>query len=326
MNQARVVDIHRYYRTGGVDWYKLKVNFDAVIISAGVGMVANPLLREQVDGAIEHGLPYATYHIPSVAASSMATQAAHYLSLYGVSDALACIDIEPPSSKVRCVNESEAMIYIRELEDRTGYAPLLYSNPKYINEAIKRPAWLRYYRLWLAQWPYEYWWLFKQYTGFESFLGKYAGQYPPYVRGSDLQASTVLWQFTCKGDAQALCASAYTADPVYKRGILDADLNVSTIDKAEFLGLLRGETVLPAPVQGDWYSVSVAERNIRRNPNAVTGQVVLTLTRGDQVQVSNIVSGVPGQWGVTVAWKRAGTIHELKGCYVYMSSLVKVEV
>jgi hypothetical protein len=324
MNQARVVDVHRFYRKGGIDWDKLKINFDAVIISAGVGLVANPLLREQVDGARENDVPYATYHIPSPYAGTMANQAAYYLSLYGVAEALCCIDIEPPGGGYRCVNATEAYRYIQEIEDRTGFALLVYSNPKYINEALHRPAWLPYYRLWLAQWPYEYWWLLRQYTGFESFLRKYANQYPAYVRGTDLQSNTVLWQFTCKGDAQALCASAITADPVYWRGIKDADLNVSTVEKDQFLALLSRDMPPPAPVEGDWYNVPVAERNIRRNPNAVTGLIVLTLKQGDQVQVSNIVTGMPGQWGVTVAWKRDGTIHELKGCYVYMNSLVKV--
>jgi GH25 family lysozyme M1 (1,4-beta-N-acetylmuramidase) len=238
MIQARVVDVHRYYRTGGIDWDKLKVNFDAVIISAGVGMNANPLLPEQVSGAVAHGVPYMTYHLPSPI-FPMSTQVEFYLGLYGVKDSATCIDIEPPVSNgsIRCINAAEALAYIKAVENATGKKPIVYSNPKNINEAIKRPTWLADYWLWIAQWPYDI--LTSLFRNYDRFLAKYANAYPPFVKGTVWQANTLLWQFTCKGDAQALCASATTADPVYKVGIKDADLNVSTLDKSIFLSMLN---------------------------------------------------------------------------------------
>lgn len=326
MIQARVVDIHRYYRTGGVDWAKLKANFDAVIISAGVGLTPNPLLREQVDGAIANAVPYATYFIPSPT-YSMTAQADNYLDLYGVREALTCVDIEPPGAKgVRCINAPESFTCLRRIEDRTGRQPIVYSNPKYIIEALRRPPWLPDYGLWISQWVYRIWPICF-YSNFTGFLGKYADKYPPFVRGTAYQLKTVLWQFTCKGDAQALCASARTNDPIYRYGMKDADLNVSTIDKTAFLSLLDAINPLPEPPpepEGDWYRVPVAERNIRKTPNAVIGAVAAMLRLNDQVMISEIVSGVPGQWGKTIAYKRNNIIIPLPGYYVYMGSLLKV--
>jgi GH25 family lysozyme M1 (1,4-beta-N-acetylmuramidase) len=325
MIQARLVDIHRYYRTGGVDWQKLKANFDAVIISAGVGLAPNPLLREQVDGAIAHDLPYATYFIPSPN-YSMYVQTDHYLGLYGVRNACTFVDIEPPSKGIRCINDIESLACLHRIEDKTGKRPLIYSNPQYINEAIHRPIWLPDYWLWIAQWVYEIWPI-KLYWYFESFLKRNANTYPPYVRKTAYQPKTILWQFTCKGNAQALCASARTNDPIYQYGVKDADLNVSTIDKAAFLSLLGviGPSPEPPPEpEGDWYRIPVAERNIRKTPNAVIGAVAAMLRLNDQVMISEIVSGVPGQWGKTIAYKRNNIIIPLPGYYVYMGSLLKV--
>jgi GH25 family lysozyme M1 (1,4-beta-N-acetylmuramidase) len=325
MEQAKIVDIHRYYRSGGVDWGKLKANCDAVIISAGVGLVESPLLREQVRGAQDHDVPYATYHIPSPNAGSMSNQAAAYLNGYGVRDALTCIDVEPPSKNVRCVNSQESLAYIHHIEDRTARQPLVYSNPKYIKEALGNPAWLKEYWLWIAQWLYRIW-LLTFYPDFDTFLAKYACAFPPYVRGTALLEKTVLWQFSAKGDAQRLCASALTQDPIYRYGIKDADLDISTIPKDNFLNLLGLISPSPEPPPepaGIWYRVPVSARNVRKTPNSITGAVVLTLHTGDEVLVSELVTGVPGQWGRTLAYRHCGVLNPLIG-YIYMNSLVKL--
>jgi GH25 family lysozyme M1 (1,4-beta-N-acetylmuramidase) len=325
ITQARVVDVHRYYRSGGIDWDKIKLNFDAVIISAGVGMSASPLLKEQVDGANDIGIPYMTYHIPSKN-YNMIYQADYYLDQYGVRDAWTCIDIEPPVSdgSIRCINATESLAYIQQIKTQTGRDPLVYSNPKYINEAIHNPVWLKNYWLWIAQWLYQYWWLLRLYRQFEPFLAKYANTFPPFVRNKYYQVKTILWQFTCKGDAQTLCASAKTLDPVYKYGITEADLNVSTIERSAFLAMLGATpSPVPPPSTGDWYQVNVAERNIRNEPNSVTGIILVTLHLGDRVEVSSLAPGSPGIWGAVIAYKHNEFVSLVNG-FVYMTNLIKV--
>ena len=93
--QARVVDISRYWRTGGIDWPLLKVNFDAVIIAAGVGFKSDVLLLEHTEKAVEHDVPYATFHIPDPA-MDMAEQAHFYSELPNVKKCKVFGDWEPP--------------------------------------------------------------------------------------------------------------------------------------------------------------------------------------------------------------------------------------
>ena len=251
----------------------------------------------------------------------MKAQANNYLGLYGVTNAWTCVDIEPPSANAACVNAVQALDFIHAIEDVTGRSPLIYSNQKYIMEALGNPSWLADYWLWIAQWLYKVWpfWLF---TDFESFLNTYAGKMPPFVRGKALEHKTVLWQFTPKGDAQKLCASALTHDPFYKYGIKEADLDVSTIEKAAFLDLMRGVGQPPAPV-GVWYWITVSDRNVRATVNSITGKVMTTLHKNDRVEVTQLVNGVPGTWGRVIAYNHQGIETKMDG-YVYMSSLVKV--
>jgi GH25 family lysozyme M1 (1,4-beta-N-acetylmuramidase) len=312
MNQVRVVDINVYYRTGGVDWTKLKANFDAVIISAGVGLWANPMLREQVDGAIAHDVPYCTYHIPSPAAGSLREQADFYLRLPGVRDATTCIDIEAPNRRVRCVTNPEALAYIQHIEDVTGSQPLVYSNPNIIHTILADSEWLFRYWLWVAQ----YYWqigfpLYLKFTDFDSFLARFSNAYPSGVRNTPLQTRTVLWQFTDKGSAQELCANVHTNDPVYANGIQSCDLNVSTVDRAQFLSLLGVTSPSPEPPPqpiGVWYRITVPDRNIRITPNSLTGKVIITLHRGDIVLVDETVNGLPGVWGEVTAYKQRNMV------------------
>lgn len=322
MKQARIVDVHRYYRTGGIDWGKLVAHCDAIIISAGVGMAANPLLKEQVDGAVAHDVPFMTYHIPSPN-YNIVTQARYYLSLYGVMDAWTCGDLEPPDGRTRCVNDPEAFTYLKILEDETGIKPLVYSNPKYIKEALKFPLWLKEYKLWLAQWLYQYWWLSRQYTHFEPFLADHGDQLPPFVRGTAYEHQTVLWQFSSKGEAQEICASAETLDPVYNKGIKEADLDLSTIEGSVLLEMMEGSDIPMPPPIGTWYLVSMEARNIRALPNTLTGKVLFTLHKYDMVEITDIVNGFPGQWGRVISYKINGVVTRIDG-YVYMTNLFRM--
>jgi len=246
MTQAKIVDIHRYYRVGGIDWGKLKANFDAVIISTGVGLNINPLLKEQVDGAVANGVPYMTYILPDVMAGALHGQMLNYLSLPGVMDGWTCLDIEAPRAGVRWMTASETLQCAWEIEEATTKKPLLYSR-KTILDTWGTQSWMCNYKWWIAQYPYENWLLKRQYTGYDTFLVKYANAYPPAVVNAPYKSSVVLWQFSEKGTAQALCASAHTQDPHYPTGILECDLNISTVDKVDFLALLGATTPLPIP-------------------------------------------------------------------------------
>lgn len=325
MIPARIIDVHRYYRTGGIDWAKvIDSQVDAIIISAGVGMGGDSLLKEQVDGAVAHAIPYMTYHIPSPN-FPMRVQAEHYWNLYGVKDAWMCGDLEPPGGGVRCVNQYEAYDYLRVLEDKASRRPLAYTNPKYIIEDLKFPDWLPDYWLWLAQWIYRIWPILF-YSDFESFLAKYTGALPPWVKGKVYQYKTILWQYSAKGNAQKLIASYRTNDPVFQFGIKDADLDVSIIDKADILCMMQQGQIDPTPPptpQGEWYLINVRDRNIRSTPNSVTGRVLITLHQGDKVRIERIVSGYPGEWGLVNAYDHAGSQMGFTG-YIYMNNLVKV--
>jgi len=245
MIQAQFVDLDVYFRTGGVNWELTKLNQDAVAIQAGVGTWANPLLQEQVNGAIQNSMPFFTWWIPDIRDGSMQSQVDFYLGLPGVRGARKCVDIEPPGGGTRCVNAPEALAVNQRIEDVTGERPLCYSNKKYITEDLKSPAWLPNYKWWLAQYIYKvYPVLF--YTDYSSFLAKYGSQLPPSAKELGLESKTIAWQFSYKGDAQRLCANARTLDPVYPYGIKECDLAVSTIEKAEFLAWLGAPPVPPA--------------------------------------------------------------------------------
>jgi GH25 family lysozyme M1 (1,4-beta-N-acetylmuramidase) len=325
MSQARIVDINVYYRMGGVDWEKLKSNFDAAILQAGVGLWANPLLGEHVEGAQAHGVPYMTYHIPNPLAGTMAEQVDFYLSLEGVKGARTCIDIEKPNRLTRCITEAEAHTYVRRIEAVTGCQPMVYTNPSILGTILQGAAWLENYWLWVAQYYYEFGFpLYSKYTGYEAFLKRYANTGPAGVRNTLLQARTVLWQFTDKGNAQDLCARWLTNDPQYPRGITDCDLNVSTIEREAFLGLLSGVEPAPEPPPaGEWYRITVADRNVRATPNAVTGKVLAMLHRGDLARVTELVEGMPGRWGRVNAYQQRFVAPSCAG-YVYMNNLEKV--
>jgi GH25 family lysozyme M1 (1,4-beta-N-acetylmuramidase) len=325
MIQARLVDIHRYYRTDGVDWVKLKAHCDAVIISAGVGMALNPLLKEQVDGAVDHAIPYMTYHIPSPN-FQMRIQVENYLSGYGVKDAWTCVDVESPNPKLlRCINATELFIYADYLTKLTKRKPLMYLNLKALDEVLFWAARLAEFKLWIAQWPWRLWKI-SSYTDFDSFLSKYAGLCPGTTRNTFLQANTILWQFTRKGNARLICANLHTADPAYPLGVQEADLNVSTIDKADLLSLMANIPLPPPPPPppGDWYSIPVSARNIRQTPNAITGKIIITLGLNDRVLVRAKAAGSLGEWGLVGAYQKQGILAQLEG-WVYMGSLVKIQ-
>ncbi len=323
---AKIIDIHRYYRSGGLDWNKIQANgIDAISISAGVGMNISPILGEQIMQCNDHGMPYFTYLIPSMK-FSMTVQMLNYLDQPGVREARTCVDVEPPVSdnSIRCINATETLSCIKAIQVETKKDPFIYINPKNI-QYLGSPVWLTDFDLWIAQWLYESWLFRRLYKYFDTFLARNPNHFPPYVRNTRYQTKTRLWQFTCKADAQTICASEHTLDPKYPHGLNEADLNISCEEREVFLARLGVNAPVPPPPpppQGVWYDVCVAARNIRAHPNTLTGAVMLTLYFGDKVLVASTTPGFPGAWGVVSAVNQNGVITNISG-YIYMNNLSK---
>lgn len=74
----------------------------------------------------------------------------------------------------------------------------------------------------------------------------------------------------------------------------------------------------PAP-PGVWYKITVSERNIRKD-RLVTAPVLMTLHKGNQVQVSEVVDGQNGKWGKVVSYKIGDVITSSNG-YIFLASL-----
>ena len=235
MNQARVVDINRYYRLGGVDWDKVALNFDAVGICAGVGIEMDYLLSEHVAGCKAIHMPYFTYHIPD-RAYSMARNADFYAVMPGVKEAIMVADIESPKNGSKCVTSGEAQAYVNHLATLTLRHPWHYTNPATL-DTLSWPAWIGSAPIWIAQYPWQPYTVLK-YTGYETFLKRWAGLAPTRLAKSIYKNAVVLWQFTDKGEAPKLCAKK-PADPRFPKAIQGADLNVSTIERDIFLDMLR---------------------------------------------------------------------------------------
>jgi len=244
--KARIVDISRYWRTGGIDWPRLKENFDAVIIAAGVAFNGDVLLPEHTEKADEHDVSYATYHIPDPA-KNMAEQAHFYAELPGVKTHRAFADWEAPYSGGKEPTAAQMLSYLMALDNSAEQTAGIYSRM----EILKRmglPVWLHDRDLWLAQYIYEFYVDAMQYRRFEPFLERFGMRVPPSVDGTGLEENVVLWQFTEYGDARFYCANRLTEDPKYVYGMTNADLNVSMMGYDAFMKWFNiGGVVEPPP-------------------------------------------------------------------------------
>jgi GH25 family lysozyme M1 (1,4-beta-N-acetylmuramidase) len=234
MIPARVVDIHSGYRTGGVDWPRARLNLDAIIYRAGIGFWRDELIDEHTSWAERVGIPRATYWIPNCLAGPMEIQTRHYIDDPRVKGAPVIIDVEAPNRQTRCINYRELDTIRKTVEDRLGRKPWFYTRMNIISTSLAWVAWVKDYPLWIAQYPT--WWG-QQATKFETHLSRYPTMQPPSVKGTIYAKSVVLWQFTEKGDAPYYLANKYTNDKIYKTGIKSADLNISTIEREQFLKL-----------------------------------------------------------------------------------------
>ena len=236
--QARIVDISRYWRTGGIDWPRLKENFDGVVICAGVGMRQDTLLVEHGELAKEHEVPYNTFHIPDPL-QNMKEQAAFYVELPGVKDAKPWFDWERPYIGSRPPNAREALDYVLKLEI-LGHTPGIYSRWDILVGA-GLPSWLSLYYLWIARYLYEAPAYTSQYQRYEPFFEQ-RGWTLPKDTPDHLRDNVIGWQISDRGDAQYYCANRLTADPINVYGMTNADLNVSIKPVGEFMKIFTGHS------------------------------------------------------------------------------------
>lgn len=244
--QARILDISRYWRTGGTNWEKVKLQFDGVVICAGIGMREDILLPEHIGYANEHKVPWATYHIPDPL-QNMVEQAQWYAERPGgIKEKRMFADWERPYTSSREPTAAEMLAYLVRIKALAKLQPAIYSRW----EILKRmgpPVWLSQFKLWIAR----YLWASGtelQYTRYEPFLAERGWKLPPEMYGTGLEGNVIGWQFTECGDAQYYAANRLTADPVYRYGMTNADLNVSTIPHDEFMAWFWPQGDTPDPV------------------------------------------------------------------------------
>lgn len=225
--QARVVDIHEYYRTGGIDWPRCAENFDAVIIRAAKGLEIDDLFFEHVEMAVLHDMLYITYQVPD-ARKPFDENVDFYLEIEGVSGAPVCGDVEPFRGNLG--SEYFYRKYFERLRFRYPiFDPWYYGNYNYSGK-IGHPNWIKDMFLWWAEYPFD---ILTKYREIDRYLSKNPWKIPKWaVKGG---YTPQLHQFTDYGNARGSLANEKTKDPKWKDGIKSADFSVSLIDAEEFL-------------------------------------------------------------------------------------------
>lgn len=235
--QAVVVDIHEYYRTGGIDWPRAADNFDALILRAAVGFRLDELYFEHMEKAELHFERVATYAVPDPQYPPDEL-ADFYYEIEGVSAHPIIGDIEPTGGAM--VTEYQARKFFERLSSRGGpFAPWYYSNYNY-TEALGFPQWVAPMVKFWAEYPYD---IYTKYRKVDRYLSKNPWKIPKWAVRSGYTPE--LHQFSNYGDAQFYLANAKTEDPKWQSGIKSCDLSVSLIDTDEFFALFEpAETVL----------------------------------------------------------------------------------
>lgn len=226
--QPRAVDIHRYYRTGGINYIKFKANFDFVIIQACVGDRPNELLEEQVTGCKSVNLDYETYCVPDPAEDPV-WQADFYLDLPGVSEAPKYGDIEPTGGQM--VSEYQARKFLERIDQKSAGKAGYYSNYAY-TKTLGNPQWIKERDVWWAEYRYAPPLYLYKFSMFEPFFEKYPWWIPKWA--AVFSITPILHQLTDKGDAQHYGANPTTNDPQYGTGIKSMDLNAGLVDLDEY--------------------------------------------------------------------------------------------
>ncbi len=243
--QAFGIDINEYSRTGGIHYLLAKAhilagNYDFLIIKAGLGYYMSPLWPEQKQNTEAEEIPYATYHFLDPRCN-MREQMHRYIDWVGTQQPFYILDIESPQAGVRVPSKDEILASIDEIEKLTHKQPVLYSSYLilkqigFLQEASRYP-------LWIAQYPYDATRLSQkvQYRYIHDFKVGHADRPPSSVVGTELENSTILWQFSSCGDGQFYIYNPETKDPTYPVGMKNADMNVSIKSCSEFMQEMFG--------------------------------------------------------------------------------------
>lgn len=287
MTQARFVDVHVSYRTGGINPTLLRQN-DACVIQAGVGNWFNPLLQEQIASCMTAGVPWATYHIPDPADGPIDKQVTTWASKPNVTRAPMISDIEhPEASNPRLVTATQAHEHISTINVYSDFSSIVYSRVSLLQQIFgaKLPGWWASY-LWLAQYLYEI--QDRKFIHYDPFLVRWADRLPPATDApmfADpvLRGRVIAWQFTDTGDAREYIANEHTNDPVYTHGMTNCDLNVSTIDASVFRRILtESDVVIPPrpPTMHNKFEALVYGQNVRTG-HTTSAPTITTLTAGN---------------------------------------------
>lgn len=228
--QARIIDIHEYYRTGGINWNDASENLDALGIRANIGMRMDKLYLEHSEQAEKFDIDWFTWSVLDPAFPPD-EQADYYTELPGVKSHRKCGDIEPVGGVMP--SEYQARKFFERVDLRGGELTWFYSNHNY-TQKLGFPAWINGRVIWWAEYPYEY--PFIQYKYFDSYLEKNPWKIPKWAVRDGI--TPTFHQFTNVGDARYYLANDQTQDPQWPVGIKGADLTVSLIDVQEVKNLL----------------------------------------------------------------------------------------
>ncbi len=230
--QGRIIDINRWYRTGGIDYPKLKESVqpqNVVIIQACAGTHENELLEEQAEGCLSVDIDIETFGVPA-AWKDPVSWADYYMSLPYVMDNPKWIDNEPTGGTQ--VNQYQLRKIKERIDSRSKGPAGYYSNYPYTNN-VGNPAFIKDMDVWWAEYPLHWrlvgWY---QYQYFHTYEADKAWWLPKWA--SRLGITPIVHQFTEKGRAQHYGAKPFTDDPDNKVGIQSMDLSLTLIDDDEY--------------------------------------------------------------------------------------------
>ena len=234
--QSVIVDIHEYYRVGGIDWPRAADNFDAIGIRCCVGMEHDDLFFYHVEKAVLHDMIYFTYAVPQ-AFYPPDEQVDFYLETDGVADHAVVGDIEESDGDM--VSEYQARKFFERLIARQTN-PWYYSNYYYTSK-LGFPQWIQPLVKWWAEYPYD---ILTKYRKWERYLIKNPWKIPKWAVKAGYTPE--FHQLTDYGDARHYLANAATDDPKWRQGIKSCDLTVSLIDDDESMSLLIPGQAMPS--------------------------------------------------------------------------------
>ena len=248
--QAQLIDISFWVRTGGVDWVKTANNFDCILIRAGQGYYGiDELLEEHIDKAEDVGLHIHTYWQIDPR-ENLYTQANTYLNAPGARGRKKCVAWEVTGGGLS--TWSDVKTFCKYLQDGDpgqevyiySRIRIMYLDAKLSVDDVSQFNWL------IAQYPYMPY-TDEQYTRFDVFLNDHPFEYPTDIDRFGLEdwiPYIIAQQFTEKLEAPYYFANLYTEDPDHRVGIKSGDGIVSMGSKADFMAWFTGDVVVEPPI------------------------------------------------------------------------------